>query len=224
MGLWLFNCKRLHEFNISAKIVSIVNNAEILFELPPKPLIFSGGITEVTSEINWIVESRKFIKETIKANLNSKKADKLPMLGICFGAQLLIESYDSGSVIYLEDPEIGITNVNINKTTHPLLKNYETDFQAYTFHYNQIKSEKVDILSSHQHMNHEFIQIFEIPNTSVFGVQFHPEFNYNDFLTLIKTYKKLIKDLGLDPGIVRSKLPDFPNNSEILSNFYQSYC
>ncbi len=213
--------KRLNELNMNSTIISIVNNAGILYELPPKPLIFSGGMTEVTSDVDWIVKSREFIKDKINSNLKAKKTKKVPMFGICFGAQLLIESYSPGSVTYLEDPEIGTTNVPIDDMTHPLFNGYKKSFQGYTFHYNQIKSEKVHILSSHQHMNHKFIQIFEIPNTSIFGVQFHPELNYDDLVMLVRTYETLIDELGLDVDHILMNLPKIPNNSRIFENFYQ---
>ena len=92
------------------------------------------------------------------------------------------------------------------------------------FHYIQIKLEKeFTILSSNKHMEHHFIQAFEIPNTSCFGVQFHPEFQHQEFLTFIKTYRDLILELGLDYEEIVSKIKDFDPNAKLLRNFIQLF-
>ena len=57
--------KRLEEYNIQAKIISITNNSDPLDSLPPKPLILSGGMTEVTAEVDWVIEAKEFIKKKI---------------------------------------------------------------------------------------------------------------------------------------------------------------
>ncbi|MFX1252186.1 MAG: type 1 glutamine amidotransferase [Promethearchaeota archaeon] len=211
--------KRLTEFKINAALVSIVENAQILETLPPKPLILSGGMTEVTADIDWIVKTKAFFRERIKFNQEVEKKNRLPTFGICFGAQLLVESYSKGSVKYLDDPEIGITDVPLKVPSHPIFQGYEKQFKGYTFHYNQIKTQKVSVLSSHVHKGHHFIQAFEIPDSSCFGVQFHPELNYEEMKTLLHTYKDLIKNLGLDVDPIIRTLPKIPANSVILKNF-----
>ncbi|MFX1535814.1 MAG: type 1 glutamine amidotransferase [Promethearchaeota archaeon] len=211
--------KRLAEFKINAALVSIVENAQVLETLPPKPLILSGGMTEVTSDIDWIVKTKAFFSERIKSNREVEKKNRLSAFGICFGAQLLVESYSKGSVKYLDDPEIGTTEVPLNVPSHPIFQGYKNQFNAYTFHYNQIETQDVSILSSHVHKGHHFIQAFEIPDSSYFGVQFHPEFNYEEMITLLNTYKDLIKNLGLDVDLIIRTLPKIPDNSLILKNF-----
>lgn len=211
--------KRLAEFNINAIIISIVENTQTLEKLPPKPLILSGGMTEVTADVDWLNKTREFITGKIKANQKLEKEKRTPIFGICFGAQLLAECYSKGSVKYLDDPEIGITKVNIGSPHHPIFNGYKEDFNAYTFHYNQIKTQDVSTISSHQHKNHHFIQAFEIPNASCYGIQFHPEFNYKEFITLLHTYKQLLKDLGLNAENIIKNLPKIQQNSIILKNF-----
>ena len=72
-------------------------------------------------------------------------------------------------------------------------------------------------------MEHHFIQAFEIPNASCFGVQFHPEFKHQEFLTFIKTYRDLILELGLDYEEIVSKIKDIDPNTKLLRNFIQLF-
>ena len=212
--------KRLQEFNIKSSKINLPKFASKLETLPKKPMIISGGMTEVTSDVDWIIQSKKFIKKIIVNNQKSSFEKKIPLFGICFGAQLIAESYMKGSVTFLDDPEIGTTKVIIEKQ-HPLFFGYNDDFLGYTFHYNQILPKKeFDILSTTKHKGHHFIQVFEVPNSLCFGVQFHPEFLFEEFLTLMKTYKQLIIELGLDyQDIIKNNTKEIDSNAKFLLNF-----
>jgi GMP synthase-like glutamine amidotransferase len=210
--------KRLLEYKINSKKVYLPEIADQLDTLPKKPMIISGGMTEVTADIEWINQSKDFIRKVIKVN-RSKSQGKIPLFGICFGAQLIAESYSKGSVTYLDNPEIGLTQVKIEKQ-HQLFNEFPNEFSGYTFHYNQILPKEVfTILSAIKHMGHYFIQAFEIPDAACYGVQFHPEFQFQEFKTLMETYRKLILKLGLDYEEIINSLKDIKPTSKILQNF-----
>lgn len=209
--------KRLSEMEIDSKIVSLVENSAHLDKLPNKPLIISGGMTEVTKKIDWINQSKNFLRKKI---MESQANERIPLLGICFGAQLIAESFQEGSVMYLDTPEIGASKIKLNKPNHKLLKGFKNEFNAYSFHYNQIKTEHFTVISSSKIQDNEFIQIFQIPNTTIFGVQFHPEFNINEMKSLFETYKNLITKLGKKINDIINNLPDLKNNWLIFKNLY----
>ncbi|MGY5853341.1 MAG: hypothetical protein RTU92_07250 [Candidatus Thorarchaeota archaeon] len=214
----------LTEHEITSSIVPIAHNTEVLERLTRKPLILSGGMTEVTADIDWIRDLKYFILDIIKQNQQIEYKDRQPIMGICFGAQIIAECYSEGSVTYLDDPEIGVSRIRLAAKNHPLFSGFSNEFNAYSFHYNQIWSDRVRILSQHLHMGHRFIQAFEVPDASVFGVQFHPEFNHSQMITLYKTYRKLIKELGFNLQPIIDTLPLLSGNRLLLKNFYDSYC
>ena len=123
-------------------------------------------------------------------------------------------------MFYLEDPEIGVSRIKLDISNHPLFSGFEPTFDAYTFHYNQIRSPKINQISTAEFKGHNFVQAFEIPGTSIFGTQFHPEFTFNEMFQLLKTYKPLITELGLDIDTIINTLPEIPHNAKILTNFY----
>lgn len=210
--------KRLNEFNINSVKLYLPEIVEQLETLPYKPMIISGGMTEVTADIEWINKSKEFIQAVIKENRKSK-SNKRPLFGICFGAQLIAEGFKKGSVTYLDDPEIGITKVIVSKK-HPLFQSFPKEYLGYTFHYNQILPKmEFNILSLNEHMGHKFIQAFEIPEASCFGVQFHPEFGYQEFLILMQTYHDLIIELGLDYNEIIESIREIDSNEKLFYNF-----
>jgi GMP synthase-like glutamine amidotransferase len=215
--------KRLADFNVKTQLISLEKEADKLTQLPKKPLFISGGMTEVTAEVDWVVEVRSFLRETIHKNQQADPSDQHAIFGICFGAQIIAESYRKGSVVYLEDPEIGETQVTVDDP-HPLFQGFEKTFPAYTFHYNQIKPHKdFSLIAQNHYKGHTFTQAFEIPKASCFGVQFHPEFGYEEFQTLVKTYAGLLRSLHQNPEEILKSLPEIPHNAGLLHNFFQFY-
>ncbi len=203
--------------------MSIAENTAILEELPKIPLILSGGMTEVTADIDWIRDLKSFISEIIKRNQQIPE-DAQPIFGICFGAQIIAESYRKGSVRFLEDPEFGISRIKLDDRNHPLFTGFDKEFDAYSFHYNQIWSEDLRVLSKHRHMGHEFLQAFEIADARAFGVQFHPEFTFEQITKLFETYRDLILEFGFDLQPIISNLKRLQGNENLLRNFINEFC
>lgn len=211
--------RRLRERGISSKIVPLKENVASLEELLTKPVIISGGMTEVTSEEGWMVKARQWCKHLVQGNKDRPMERRVPVLGICFGAQLIAEAYQPGSVHYLDTPEIGTSTITLGLKEHWLFESITSPFDAFAFHYNQIKNNNVLAISTHKIEQNEFLQAFEIPGTSCFGVQFHPELVHEEMKALFLFYKDLIKDLGFDASKVIERLPNGINNSTILHNF-----
>jgi len=215
--------QRLSSFGVNVEIVPVAENAAILPELPKKPLILSGGMTEVTADIDWIRKLKTYIARIIKKNQESSE-NRQPILGICFGAQIIAECYRKNSVRFLEDPEFGSSRIVLEVTNHPIFKGFNSEFDAYSFHYNQIWSKDLRILSKHRHMGHEFLQAFEVPGATAFGFQFHPEFTQAQMVKLFETYRSLILKFGFDLQPIINDLQNIEGNHFLLRNFIDEYC
>jgi GMP synthase-like glutamine amidotransferase len=215
--------QRLSSFGVNSEIVPVAENTTILSKLPKKPLILSGGMTEVTADIDWIKELKTYIAKIIKKNQESSEKPQ-PILGICFGAQIIAECYRKSSVRFLEDPEFGSSRIVLEDTDHPIFKGFNSEFDAYSFHYNQIWSNDLRILSKHRHMGHEFLQAFEVPEATAFGFQFHPEFTHTQMIKLFETYRSLILKFGFDLQPIINDLQKIEGNHVLLSNFIDEYC
>jgi len=212
--------KALEKSDLSSTIVSLTDNASNLSEFTGKPMIISGGMTEVTANVSWIIEAKNQISDILQNNRDAKNESTTPLLGICFGAQLIAEAYSPGSVKYLDDPEIGVSRIRLEEK-HPLFDGFPSEFDAYAFHYNQIKAKNLDVISSQQHMGYSFVQAFEVSGSYAYGVQFHPELTLNAMKRLLRTYRSLISGLGHDVDQINTEILDITENHRIFHNFYR---
>ena len=98
---------------------------------------------------------------------------KFPVLGICYGAQLMAHE-NGGEVASSNSREYGRANISSMKENVPLFKNISMGSQLWMSHADTIK-----------HLPHDFEEIlgtsdvpfaaFKIKNELTFGIQFHPE-------------------------------------------------
>jgi GMP synthase (glutamine-hydrolysing) len=103
----------------------------------------------------------------------SKIKGGLPLLGICYGAQFLVQNF-GGKVLPSKIREYGRATLNINETSNILFKDVVKSSQVWMSHGDTI----VDVPSNYRVIcSTEDVQIagYEIEGESTFGIQFHPE-------------------------------------------------
>lgn len=103
----------------------------------------------------------------------SKIKGKLPLLGVCFGAQFLAQNF-GGEVAPSDNREYGRANLMGVKTEHPLLKGIVERSQVWMSHGDTIKKlpHGFGKLASTEDVEHAAFEIF---NEKTYGIQFHPE-------------------------------------------------
>lgn len=103
----------------------------------------------------------------------SKIKGKLPLLGVCFGAQFLAQNF-GGEVAPSDNREYGRANLMGVKNDHPLLKGIVERSQVWMSHGDTIKKlpHGFGKLASTEDVEHAAFEIF---NEKTYGIQFHPE-------------------------------------------------
>jgi GMP synthase (glutamine-hydrolysing) A subunit len=129
-----------------------------------KGIILTGGPLCLSEELTIAL-----INKNIATLLNFKK---IPVLGICFGFQIITASY-GGEIKSMEQEDTGIFRVKTLKDSI-LLKGLDNTFQVYQSHKDKVVEVpfNFDILGI-DHKNN--IQIIENIEDKIWGVQFHPE-------------------------------------------------
>lgn len=133
--------------------------------------------------------------------------DKIPVLGICVGMQMLTKSSDEGNLPGLgwidgkvekfntndiqyktKLPHMGWNNVVLKKE-NPLMKQLKDNPKFYFLHsYYFNCSDNSNVLSSTIY-GKEFSSA--VNNENVFGVQFHPEKSHQNGITLLNNFSLL---------------------------------
>jgi GMP synthase (glutamine-hydrolysing) len=112
---------------------------------------------------------------------------KIPILGICYGAQFLVKKY-GGKVVSSKTREYGRANLSFFKDKSPLFNNVKKNSQVWMSHGDTIKTlaKNMDKVASTINVENA---AFKLDNKDIYGIQFHPEvFHTEDGLQIIKNF------------------------------------
>lgn len=178
--------------------------------------IITGSKSSVLDDEEWISKLSKLVRRIIDIGK--------PVLGVCWGHQFLA-SILGGKVKRGEKRELGYRTIHLQNDTKKEYSGYEIDqsglfmgfpkeFVAFETHGDYVKKipEGAEILAE----NEAGVQSFKYNNS--FGVQFHPEYDYETALSSYDNYKDnetVPKKPSIDPSLrLRSETA-----SDIFNNF-----
>ena len=153
-------------------------------------LIWGGSSLNIYNDTPEIRRQIEFMRDC------QKKVKKI--LAICWGMQVAVTAA-GGQVKKAINSHIGIANeieINENGLKHPLYINKEKKFNSPAFNFDEVvKLPKNGICLASNKINKIQSLYFEINNTKVWGLQYHPEITYEKMISLIEFRKdRLIKN------------------------------
>lgn len=164
--------------------------------LPPDPgnfLLIMGGPMSVNDADSWIAEELHFIKAAMN--------NSIPVLGICFGAQLLAKAL-GGSVVPGPIFEIGMVPVTLTDAgaTDPVFRQLPSTFQVFEWHGEGIilPSEIPSLVASGDFP----IQAFRVRDRG-YGLLFHPEMEEEGIQALCRECPEDAKKGGNPPDTIQ---------------------
>lgn len=189
--------------SVEYEIVKVYDNIHFDYS-DADAFIVSGSKYSVYDDIPWI----DILKGTIHEIIKSKK----PMLGICFGHQLLASCLGGKVEKNIRGWELGSYNISLteNGKSSPLFHEFYHNDIAYESHQDvviSLPSEALELAYTDKG-NQSFCF-----DDYLYGVQFHPEFTY-------EVVRKLM-DLRIKKGIRvdNQKILKSINGNNILNNF-----
>lgn len=117
----------------------------------------------------------------------SPLSDKIPVLGVCYGAQYLAKLRGT-KILPAKIREYGRANLSFINEENALMKGMNTGSQVWMSHSDTIKSnpEVFKIITSTKDVE---VAGFQILNSQIYGIQFHPEvYHTTEGMTLLKNF------------------------------------
>ena len=148
-------------------------------------LIWGGSSLNIYNDTPEIRKQIEFMK-----NCQNKVKN---ILAICWGMQVAVTAA-GGQVKKANNPHIGIAKeiiLNKNGLNHNLYKDKDSQFNSPAFNFDEVvKIPENGICLASNKVNKVQSLYFEINQTKIWGLQYHPEITYEKMISLIEFRKK----------------------------------
>ena len=157
-------------------------------------------IPPITSDIKGIILSGSpcSVRDNDSPDLDlDALRGKLPILGVCYGAQLMAQKY-GGNVTPSEIREYGRAKISHLDTHSKLFRELTHDSQVWMSHGDTIKElpEGFDVIASTHSVK---IAAYKIQGEETYGIQFHPEVTHStEGKNLLRNFVVQICDCAQD--------------------------
>ncbi|MDY6797341.1 MAG: glutamine amidotransferase [Pseudomonadota bacterium] len=198
----------------SPNTVRVVNVAA--GESPGNPwdwsgIIVTGSPAMVTEQLEWSQNTARWLEHAV--------ARQIPVLGVCYGHQLLAHALGGKVGDRYQGRESGTLEVTLNErgTDDLLLGSLPRQFQAHLTHQQsvlQLPEGAVLLASSTAEPN----QAFRV-GPRAWGVQFHPEFTADIMREYLTIQEDSLRQQGQDAEQLIAEVTDAPEATSLISTF-----
>jgi GMP synthase (glutamine-hydrolysing) len=192
--------------------LAVVHEGETL----PEPGELAGAVMTGSSAL---VSAREPWSERAAAWLREALAAGTPLLGICYGHQLLAQALGGRVGRNPRGREIGTVAVELNPAARrdPLLGGLPARLKVQATHVESVLElpPGARLLASSSIDPHQAFACGE----RAWGVQFHPEFDAEVVRTYLEVRREEIRGEGIDPEPLERAVEDSPHGKRLLRRF-----
>jgi GMP synthase (glutamine-hydrolysing) len=183
---------------------------------PPAPNTLAGI---VLTGSHAMVSDREPWSQALVPWLQQAVALQTPLLGICYGHQLLAHALGGDVAHHPQGVEMGTVTVqrHASAATDPLLGTLPERFKAQAVHWQSVRRlpPGAVLLAGNAHEPHHAFRI----GPSAWGVQFHPEFSATALGAYLDGLDTALAREGRDAAHIRAGLNDTPEAASVLPVF-----
>jgi GMP synthase (glutamine-hydrolysing) len=174
-------------------------------------VVITGSHSMVTDHEPWSEHAAAWLREAVE--------QRAPVLGICYGHQLL--AYALGGEVG-DNPrglETGTVNVHLNEAgiVDPLLGGLTNPLRVHVSHQQTVLKLPIGarLLAWSDRDEHQAFRVGD----NAWGVQFHPEFNAAAVRAYTEDDRELLRAEGQDPDQISAQIEESIYGTAILRRF-----
>lgn len=174
-------------------------------------VVITGSAAMVSDRLPWSEYAADWLRDVATT--------QLPVLGICFGHQLLAHALGGSVGYHPNGREIGTTFVTQTSLAQadPLFSGLPERFPVQVSHMQSVLQLPggAQILASNEFEKHQAVRF----NKTMWGVQFHPEFSSQVMLAYLEARAANLQAEGQSLDALRERVSDTPEAVQLLQNF-----
>jgi len=184
-------------------------------ELPPvnacAGVVITGSHAMVTEHLPWSMAIESWLPELVEAGV--------PVLGVCYGHQLLAQATGGEVGYHPQGKEVGTKYVELTPAgaADPLFDGLPTVFPAHTTHAQTVLRlpPGAVCLAANDHEPHHAFRL----GHCAWGVQFHPEYTAAIMTAYIEHQASALQQQGEDAEQLLREVRDTPEAAAVISRF-----
>ena len=175
-------------------------------------VVVTGSSAFVSERESWSVRTEQWLAEVVRAGA--------PVLGICYGHQLLAQALGGRVGRNPQGREIGTVRVDLGaagRAEDPLLGPGPEIVDVHATHVESVLElpEGAVLLGSNAADAHHAFAY----GLRAWGVQFHPEFDSGVMRGYLAERAEVLREEGLDPDQLQREVRDTPHGAALLRRF-----
>ena len=174
-------------------------------------VVITGSASMVSERADWSEETAEWLTRAVRSDL--------PMLGICYGHQLIAHALGGEVGPNPNGREIGTVPLRLKATGDALLGAFPAEILVQTSHSESVlrlPREAVGLGQTDLDANH----VYRIGDR-IWGVQFHPEFDVAIMRGYIEARREALVEEGLVPALLLDQCADSESAAALLALFGQ---
>ncbi|HEY7774514.1 MAG TPA: glutamine amidotransferase [Marinagarivorans sp.] len=201
----------LEESTLPIRVVELLKGETLPESSLCAGIVVTGSHAMVTEALPWSTKLEKWLVSAV--------SDDIPVLGICYGHQVLANALGGTVDYHPKGPEIGCFEVCLRQAaaSDPLFSRLPVRFKAHLTHHQsvmELPKGAVTLANSH----HEAYQAYRVGN-HVWGVQFHPEYSKAVMAAYLDKQRHVLEVNGQDYAELEAHIQDTDIAKQILPLF-----
>ena len=174
-------------------------------------VIITGSHAMVTDKLPWSVTLEKWLLQLADSDV--------PVLGVCYGHQLIAAALGGQVGYHPRGKEIGTVDVELlcECDTDPLFEQLPYMFPAHTTHSQTVTQlpPNATRLAFNLHEPHHAFRI----GKNIWGVQFHPEYTTDIMRDYINNQRSELEKTGENIALLLANIKETPTATSVLQRF-----